>query len=51
MFSNAFVDRDLMAKMTAKMLLEVEAVHFNAEKSLTHSRQGSLVPFILTAVN
>ena len=32
MFSNAFVDRDLMAKMTAKMLLEVEAVHFNAEK-------------------
>ena len=35
MFSNAFVDRDLMAKMTAKMLLEVEAVHFNAEKPYT----------------
>ncbi len=32
MFSNAFVDRELMAEMTAKMLLEINAVHFNSEK-------------------
>ena len=35
MSSNAFVDRDIVAKMTARMLLEVEAVHFNAEKPFT----------------
>ncbi len=32
MFSNAFANRELMAEMTAKMLLEINAVHFNAEK-------------------
>ena len=32
MFSNAFTDRELMAEMTAKMLLEVNAVHFNSDK-------------------
>ena len=48
MFSNAFVDRDLMAKMTAKMLLEVEAVHLTRKNA--HSRQLAS-PFILTAVN
>jgi orotate phosphoribosyltransferase len=28
----AFPDKEIIAKLTAKMLLEVEAVHFNAEK-------------------
>ena len=32
MFSNAFADRKLMAEMTARMLLEINAVHFNSEK-------------------
>lgn len=32
MFSNAFADRTLMSEMTSQMLLEIGAVHFNAEK-------------------
>ncbi len=32
MFSNAFADRELIAEMTARMLLEVNAVHFNSDK-------------------
>ena len=32
MFSNAFANRELMAEMTAKMLLEINAVHFNSAK-------------------
>lgn len=32
MFSNAFPDEKLMAEITAKALIEIEAVHFNAEK-------------------
>jgi len=32
MFSNAFADRGLVAEMTAKMLLEVNAVHFNSDR-------------------
>ena len=35
MFSNAFPERALMAEMTAKMLLEIEAVHFRADKPFT----------------
>ncbi|MGF1528533.1 MAG: orotate phosphoribosyltransferase [Candidatus Competibacterales bacterium] len=35
MFSNTFPDRDLIAEMTAKMLIEISAVHFNAEKPFT----------------
>jgi len=35
MFSNAFADRRLMAEMTAKMLLEIDAVHFNAQTPYT----------------
>lgn len=32
MFSNAFPSRELMAETTAKMLLEINAVHFQADK-------------------
>ena len=32
MFSNAFPSRKLMAEMTAKMLVEIKAVHFQADK-------------------
>jgi len=32
MFSSAFANRELMAEMTARMLLEIKAVHFNADK-------------------
>lgn len=35
MFSNAFPDRKLMAEMTAKMLVEIKAVHFQADKPYT----------------
>jgi orotate phosphoribosyltransferase len=35
MFSNAFPERALMAEMTAKMLLEINAVHFRADKPFT----------------
>lgn len=38
MFSNAFPERELMAELTAKMLLEIKAVHFNADQ-----------PFMLTS--
>ncbi len=32
MFSNAFPDRKIMAEMTAKMLVEINAVHFKSDK-------------------
>ncbi len=32
MISNAFPDKSLIAEMTAKMLLEIKAVHFRADK-------------------
>lgn len=32
MFSNSFPERKLMAEMTVKMLLEINAVHFRADK-------------------
>ncbi len=32
MFSNAFPDRKIMAEMTAKMLVEINAVHFTSDK-------------------
>ena len=32
MFSSAFANRELIAEMTARMLLEIKAVHFNADK-------------------
>ncbi len=32
MFSNTFPDRKLIAEMTAKMLLEINAIHFDSEK-------------------
>ncbi len=35
MFTAAFPDRALMARMTAKMLLEIEAVHFRADQPYT----------------
>jgi len=35
MFSNAFPEPTLMAEMTAKMLLEIEAVHFRADEPFT----------------
>ena len=35
MFSGAFPSREEMAKMTAKMLIEINAVHFNADKPYT----------------
>lgn len=35
MFSNAYPDKKLIAEMTAKMLLEIEAVHFRADKPYT----------------
>jgi len=35
MFSSAFPDQKLMAEMTAKMLLEIEAVHFRADEPFT----------------
>lgn len=35
MFSNAFPDRKLMAEMTAKMLVEIKAVHFQADNPYT----------------
>lgn len=38
MFSNAFPSRKQMAEMTAKMLIEIKAVHFQADK-----------PYILTS--
>ncbi len=35
MFSNAFPDPRLMSEMTAKMLLEIKAVHFRADEPFT----------------
>ena len=35
MFSNTFPDRALISEIVAKMLLEIEAVHFNADKPFT----------------
>lgn len=35
MYSNAFPSRELMAEMTAKMLVEINAVHFDADKPYT----------------
>jgi len=35
MFTSAFPDQKLMAEMTAKMLLEIEAVHFRADEPFT----------------
>lgn len=35
MFSNSYPDRTVMAEMTAKMLLEIGAVHFETEKPYT----------------
>ncbi|MCB2100459.1 MAG: orotate phosphoribosyltransferase [Rhodobacterales bacterium] len=35
MFSNTFPDKTLMAEMTAKMLLEINAVHFRADQPFT----------------
>ena len=31
MFASAFPDKELIAQLTAKMLIEVEAVHFRAD--------------------
>ncbi len=35
MFSNTFPDRAVISQTVAKMLLEIDAVHFNAEKPFT----------------
>ncbi len=35
MFSNSFPDKKLIADLTAKMLLEIDAVHFRADKPYT----------------
>ncbi|WP_068083524.1 orotate phosphoribosyltransferase [Polycladidibacter stylochi] len=35
MFSNSFPDRELMAEITAKMLMEIKAVHFRPEEPYT----------------
>lgn len=35
MFSNSFPEKELISEMTAKMLLEISAVHFNAETPYT----------------
>ena len=35
--SGAFSDKKLIAELTAKMFLEVEAVHFSAEKPFTYT--------------
>lgn len=35
MFSNSFPDRQVMAELMAKMLLEIEAVHFRADEPYT----------------
>ncbi|MBO6718095.1 MAG: orotate phosphoribosyltransferase [Rhizobiaceae bacterium] len=35
MFSNTFPDRDEVARMVARMLLEIEAVHFRADEPFT----------------
>lgn len=35
MFSNSFPDRKLMAEITSKMLLEIQAVHFRADQPYT----------------
>ncbi|QDZ02826.1 orotate phosphoribosyltransferase [Nitratireductor mangrovi] len=35
MFSNTFPDRELIAKSVARMLLEIEAVHFRADEPYT----------------
>ena len=35
MHKNAFPSRALMAEVTAKALIEINAVHFNAEKPFT----------------
>ena len=32
MFSNAFPERELMAEMTARMLLEIDAVRFRSDQ-------------------
>ncbi len=35
MFSNTYPDKPVMAQMTAKMLLEIGAVHFDTDKPYT----------------
>lgn len=35
MFSNAFPSRETMAEITAKMLIEIQAVHFNTDEPFT----------------
>ncbi len=37
MLSGAFSDKKLIAELTPKMFLEVEAVHFNAENPFTYT--------------
>ena len=35
MFSNSFIDKDAMAELAAKMLLEIKAVNFRADEPYT----------------